>query len=130
MPASGKTSKKGDIKMSLLNTEIKPKLPAGEYPVSLITFKEVQNERGGYVELKLDMPDRIITQNFFPTQLGYLGSTLAEQLGLRDQKRSLNEVLEIARGKQLFAIISYNEYGMNLAFHKPAAPKTDDVDFK
>ena len=116
--------------MSLLNTEIKPKLPAGEYTVSLITFKEVTNEKGGYIELKLDLPDRIITQNFFPTQLSYLGSTLAEQLELRDQKRSLSEILDIAKGKKLFAIISYNEYGMNLAFHKPAAPKTDDVDFK
>lgn len=117
--------------MSLLSTKIRAKLPAGEYPVSLITYQEVKNEKGGYIELTINMPDRIIKQNFFPTQLNYLGSTLAEQLGLRDSEHDLVEILDVAKGKNLFAMISYNEYGMNLAFHKQVVvSKTDEIDFQ
>lgn len=117
--------------MSLLKTVIKPKLPAGEYPVSIVTFREVTNPQGGYVELTLNMPDRIIKQNFFPSQLSYLGSTLAEQLQIRDAEHDIDEILTLAKGKQLFAIVSYNEYGMNFAFHRQTAPEMKlEVDFK
>lgn len=116
--------------MSLLKTTIKPKLPAGEYPVQIVSFREVSNDKGGYIELTINMPDRIIKQNFFPSQINYLGSTVGDQLGLREDQHDVGEILELARGKQLFAMISYNDYGMNLAFHKQAPAKTDEVDFK
>ena len=117
--------------MSLLKTTIKPKLPPGEYPVQIVTFREVANEKGGYIELTINMPDRLIKQNFFPSQLSYLGSTVGDQLGLRSEEHDLEEILTIAKNKDLFAIISYNDYGMNLAFHKPVvASKADEVDFQ
>lgn len=118
--------------MSLLKTVIKPKLPAGEYPVQIVSFREVTNDKGGYIELTLNMPDRIIKQNFFPTQIAYLGSTIGEQLGLREDQHEVEEILEIAKGKQLFVMVSYNDYGLNVAFHKPTAvtAKSDEVDFK
>lgn len=114
--------------MGLLNTTIKASLPAGEYPVSLISYKEVENSNGGYIELTLALPDRTMKQNFFPSNLDYLGKTLRAQLNIQEEK-SLEDILELAMTKDLFAVISYNEYGMNLAFHKPAVVSAKEVTF-
>jgi len=119
--------------MSLLDTVIKPRLVAGKYPIRLIEFKSVANDNGGYVQLTLAMPDRVINQNFFPSNLDYLGKTLKDQIGKADQEMKLVEVLTEAKGKDLFCVVSYNEYGLNVAFHEqtsPVAKTKEEVDFK
>lgn len=118
--------------MSLLDTVIKPRLAAGKYPVRLIEFQPFENDKGGYVQLTLAMPDRIIKQNFFPSNLDYLGKTLKDQIGKSDQELKLSEVLAEAKGKDLFCVVSYNEYGLNVAFHEQTqvTEKSKEVDFK
>lgn len=114
--------------MGLLKQTIKAALPAGEYPVSLISYKEVENSNGGYVELTLALPDRTLKQNFFPSNLDYLGKKLSAQLNIKEAK-PLEDILEEALTKDLFAVISYNDYGMNLAFHRTAAVSAKEVTF-
>lgn len=115
--------------MSLLNQVIKPKLPAGEYPIFISSYREVVNEKGGYLELTIALPDRVIRQNFFPKNVDYLGKSLRTQLGLEGEE-TLQSVLDQAiEADNLFGVISYNEYGMNLAFHKQVAPSAEQVEF-
>lgn len=119
--------------MSLLDTVIKPRLLPGKYPIRLIDYKPVANDNGGYVQLTLAMPDRIINQNFFPSNLDYLGKTLKDQIGKGDQELKLSEVLDEAKGKDLFCVVSYNEYGLNVAFHEQTsavAKSKEEVAFK
>ena len=113
----------------LLETTIKKRLNPGEYEIQIQKYREVTNTQGGYIELTIELPDRTIRQNFFKSNLDYLGKSLRDQLGI-DADMNLKEILDKAVGKKLFGIISYNEYGLNLAFHKPRVQETEDVDFK
>ncbi len=115
---------------NLLKSTVRPPLPEGEYPIRITNFEEFENEKGGYVQLTISMPDRIIKQNFFPSNIDYLGAALRDQLGIKEQKE-LSEVLEATSGQELFGIISYNEYGMNLGFRRPkAVVVSKEVEFK
>ncbi len=117
--------RKGDIKMSLLNTVIKAKLAPGKYPISIMGIKEFENDNGGYVQLEVALPDRTIKQNFFPSNLLYLGGALRNQLGLEGD-HGLKEVLDLAmKADNLFGIVSYNDYGMNLALHEVTTINTE-----
>jgi hypothetical protein len=118
--------------MSLLHTTIKPALPAGKYPVQIMDYSEVENEKGGYIALQIAFPDREMQQNFFPKNLEYLGKSLRTQLNKANETMELVQILEEAKGKPLFAVVSYNEYGMNLAFHEvtKTAKTTEEVAFE
>lgn len=109
--------------MSLLKTTIKKKLAAGKTPMRIVTYKEVANDMGGYIEVHLALPDRNIQQNFFPSNIKYLGTSLRQQLNLADEDMELSEILEQAKGKDIFGVISYNEYGLNIALHEKTEPK-------
>lgn len=118
--------------MPLLQTKIKARLLPGKYPIHINSYKEFENEQGGYIQLSISLPDRDISQNFFPSNLDYLGKSLRTQLGLaEDTEHGLVEILdEATNADNLFAVISYNNYGMNLAFHeKPTVETAQEVDF-
>jgi hypothetical protein len=117
--------------MSLLQTKIKPTLPAGEYPIHIMSVKEVPNDNGGYIQLSIAFPDRIMPQNFFPSNLSYLGKSLRAQLGLENEEMDLADIIDLAIAKEepLFGVVSYNDYGLNLAFHRPAVVTKEDVKF-
>ena len=118
--------------MPLLDTKIKPKLPAGKYPIHVNNYQEFENEQGGYIQLSIALPDRDMLQNFFPSNLGYLGKALRTQLGLsEDEEHGLAEILDQAmNADNLFAVVSYNDYGLNLAFHeKPTVTEAKEVSF-
>lgn len=118
--------------MSLLTQKIPAKMPAGEYPVKLVNYQEMRKEDGkkgpiSYIQLSLQFADRTIPYNFFEGNLRYLGSSLRNQLG-RDDEMDLQEILEAAKAApSLFAVVSYNDYGMNLAFHKSTAETNEEV---
>ena len=119
--------------MSLLNTKIKPRLQPGKYEIKINSVKEFENEKGGYVQLDLQFPDRTIAQNFFPSNLHYLGRCLSDQLHVAEEVEIeladlINEAIENHR--QLFAIVSYNDYGLNIALHEPKTTEnSEEVDF-
>lgn len=113
---------------SLLKTHIKPRLNPGKYPISLVSYKEMENDKGGYVEVTLSFPDRVMRQNFFPSNIEYLGKTLRTQMGM-EEGADLDEILEAAKNsdKPLFAVVSYGEYGLNIAFHETVVTENKEV---
>lgn len=114
--------------MPLLNTKIKKKLAPGKYQMHINDVKEFENDKGGYIQLKLQVGDREMLQNFFPTNITYLGRCLREQLGLPDDEdMDLVDILDQAQeADHLYAIVSYNDYGLNLAFHEPKTVENSD----
>lgn len=105
--------------MSLLDTKVLPKLE-GERVATLKSYREVINDKGGYVETILKLEDRDYTYNIFPTQLEYVTSALRNQFGL-DTEVTLGEVLDIAKTTEFKVWFAYNpQYGrMNVALHAP-----------
>lgn len=105
--------------MSLLDTK---KLPAlkGMYEATVKSFREVENNNGGYVECILALPDRDYTYCIFPTQLDYVTSTFANQLGKADVEITLGELLELAKTNKIKVWFTYNTdlQRMNVAFHE------------
>lgn len=116
--------------MSLLSTTIKKRLTAGKYPMTIKSFKEFENDKGGYLQLVLSLPDREIKQNFFPSNLSYLGKNLRDQLDLENEDMDLQEILEASVNQEIFGIVSYNEYGLNIALHEQPVVEDKEVDFK
>ena len=119
--------------MSLLKTKIKPRLKPGKYPIKINSVKEFENDKGGYIQLALQFPDREMLQNFFPSNLTYLGRCLGDQMGITDEMEvGLDELIDeaIANDHGLFAVVSYNDYGLNIALHEPKTTEnTEEVEF-
>lgn len=116
--------------MSLLNTQIKKRLLPGKYPMKIKHYEEFTNDKGGYLQIVLVLPDREIKQNFFQSNLDYLGKTLRDQLSLENEDMDLEEILKKAKGKEIFGVVSYNEYGLNIALHEQPIVEEKDVDFE
>lgn len=112
--------------MSLLDTKVLPKLE-GERVATLKSYREVINDKGGYVETILKLEDREYTYNIFPTQLEYVTSALRNQFGL-DTEVTLGEVLDIAKTTEFKVWFAYNpQYGrMNVALHAPRVETQED----
>lgn len=105
--------------MSLLETKAKPVL-AGKYEVGVKDFVEIENEKGGYVKVTLDVPeygDYIYC--IFPSQVNYVTSCLNQQLEVERDTYTLGEALK--KIKKLNVWFSYNQdYNrMNVALHEP-----------
>lgn len=105
--------------MSLLNTKKLPAL-AGMREVTIKSFKEIENDKGGYIETVLLLPDREYKYCIFPSQVDYVTSTLANQLGKSDVEITLGEVLKLAQTTPIKVWFTYNtDLGrMNVAFHE------------
>lgn len=123
--------------MSLLNTVSKKVLTAGKYAFNLISYREVTNDKGGYIELTLELPDRFIKQNLFPENkaenkrgtLNYFMGAIKRQMKVEDKEMELVDILELAKSQKkdaLFCVISYSDdYGMNVAFHEKQSVSTE-----
>ena len=103
--------------MSLLDSKVLPKLN-GEYIVRVKSYKEITNDKGGYVQIVLQLPDREFTYNLFPSSIEYVARNLRNQFGIEDET-TLGELLETATKTDFKVWISYNqEYNsMNVSFH-------------
>lgn len=108
--------------MPLLNNTVKKRLQPGKVKFELNSFKEYENEKGGYVKIEMKLPDRVNEHVIFPTGLGYFMSCMRRQLALDETVDwSYEEILERAQASNdLWVVISYDEkYGLNYAFHEP-----------
>lgn len=105
--------------MSLLETKVLPKLE-GEYKTKIKTYKEVENENGGYVETTLILPDREFKYLIFPSQVNYVASCLRNQFEITEEV-TLADVLAKATKKEFTVYITWNnEFGRyNIALHQP-----------
>lgn len=107
--------------MPLLNNTVKKRLLPGKYPITINNYQEFENEKGGYVKIEMQLPDRVNDHVIFPSGLAYFMSCLRRQLELpEDQDHSYEEILEEAlQSDKLWVIVSYDEkYGLNYAFHE------------
>ena len=57
--------------MPLLSNTVKKRLLPGKYQFFLNSFKEFENEKGGYVKIEMQLPDRTNEHVLFPSNLGY-----------------------------------------------------------
>lgn len=119
---------KGVMNMSLLQKKVLPTLK-GKYEAKVLSYDEVENEKGGYIRLILGLSDRKYTYCMFPSQIDYLTSALKKQLGV-ETETTVEELLDLAQENEINVWFSYNqEYGrMNVAFHEPYVADEEDVD--
>ena len=103
--------------MSLLNKRILPRLE-GEYVAKVASYKEIENEQGGYVEVTLILPDRDYKYCIFPTQVDYVASCLRNQFEILEEV-TLEQMLDLATENEFKVWFSYNQdFGrMNVALH-------------
>lgn len=105
--------------MSLLNTKVLPAL-SGMREARIKSFKEVENDKGGYVETVLDLPDREYKYIIFPSQVDYVTSALRTQFEMQDEEVTLEEMLTKATTTSIKVWFAYNQDlgRMNVAFHE------------
>lgn len=103
------------LKMSLLDIKgVSTKaLEEGNYELTLISFREVENERGGYVETVFAEGDIKVTHCIFPKSIDYTINTLGQQVE-KYGELTLEDVL--IPGFKYHIYVSYNEYGRNISF--------------
>lgn len=117
---------------NLLSGTVMPALKDGLYSVKLAGFREVANAQGGYVELNIQLPDRVMTWAVFPGQLNYVFSGLQRAFGLEEEEVSKMDLLERAKVEE-FEIYTYvDSYsrrdgreatGRSWSFTAPAVPE-------
>lgn len=114
--------------MSLLNTKVLPTL-TGMREARIKSFKEISNDKGGYVETILILPDREYKYCIFPSQVEYVTSALRNQLGLQDKEVTLADVLEAAKETNIKVWFAYNiDFNrMNVAFHEPRIIENEEA---
>lgn len=114
--------------MSLLSTKVLPTL-TGMREVRIKDFKEIENDKGGYVETTLLLPDREYKYCIFPSQVEYVTSAIRNQLGLQDQEVTLEEVLTTAKETSISVWFTYNQDlgRMNVAFHETKVQIQEDA---
>ena len=105
--------------MSILNNKAQVKEPVaeGNYELPLVDIKEVENEKGGYVQLTFKDANTEIIHNIFGSnekQIEYTIQTLGRQVGKFGNDISLEDVL--VKGFTYKIYVSYNEYGRNVSF--------------
>lgn len=119
--------------MPLLNNTVKKKLLPGKYPIFLNSFKEYENDKGGYVKVEMQLPDRVNEVVFFPSNLDYFMKCLRRQTELpEDTDHTYPEILDAAmKSDKLFTVISYDvKYGLQYAFHEAVTKENaEDVAF-
>lgn len=105
--------------MSLLNTTVLPAL-SGMHEACIKSFKEVTNDKGGYIEVIFKLEDRDYTYCIFPTQVEYVASALRNQFGLQAEVVTLGQLLNKATKEPVKIWFSWNENigRMNVAFHE------------
>lgn len=104
--------------MSLLEKTVLPSL-SGKYEATVKSFKEVENDKGGYVETVIQLADRTYTYCIFPSQVDYVASALRNQFGMQEEATDLGTMLNKAKKTMFHVWFSYNyDIGrMNVAFH-------------
>lgn len=105
--------------MSILNNKAQVKEPVaeGNYELPLVDIKEVENEKGGYVQLTFKDANTEIIHNIFGSnekQIEYTIQTLGRQVGTFGDEVTLADVL--VKGFVYKIYVSYNEYGRNVSF--------------
>ena len=103
--------------MSLLKHRCKPTLK-GAYEVTVKSYREIENDRGGYVEVIFDVPGYgDYTYCIFPTQIDYVTGCLNTQLGVDRDKYALDEALEKLQTIKVIFNYNYDIGRMNVALH-------------
>ncbi len=99
--------------MSLLNTKSLPAL-TGERVAVLKSYKEVENNQGGYVNLLFQLEDREYNYPLFPgrgdaagKQINYFMSAVRNQLGLKEGVLELGQILEAMLNKEIKIWITF-----------------------
>lgn len=105
--------------MSILNktAQVKEPVAEGNYELPLVDIKEVENEKGGYVQLTFKDANTEIIHNIFGSnekQIEYTIQTLGRQLEIYGEDVTLEDVL--VKGNIYKIYVSYNEYGRNISF--------------
>lgn len=106
--------------MTLLETQVLPALN-GKYETKVKSFKEVTNDKGGYIETILELPDREYKYIIFPTQVEYVTSALRSQFDMRNEVVTLGDMLTKAQTTPINVWFNYNQDigRMNVALHEP-----------
>lgn len=106
--------------MSLLQKVVLPALN-GKYETKVKSFEEVTNDKGGYVKVILELPDREYQYNIFPTQIDYVTSALRNQFEKRSEVVSLEDMLTLGQTTAFNVWFTYNQDigRMNVALHEP-----------
>lgn len=111
----------------MLDTVLPKRIEEGKYKVLFTEYtpKEVQSsgETKEYTEVlfKTDDSVRVEPLKFIvfpnPKTMNYVLGAIKTQLNLENKDYTAKEIFDAAVGQELDIVISYNEYGMNIALH-------------
>lgn len=113
--------------LDLLEEEALPDLN-GKYTSLVKAWEPVTNNKGGYIEVILQLPDREYKYCIFPSQVSYVRSCLRRQFEQTDSKVNLSTLLNLAKTKEFNVWFTYNfDYNkMNVAFHESGIVEEDE----
>lgn len=116
--------------MSLLNTKVLPRLE-GEYKATIKSYEEIENDKGGYVKIVLQLIDREYTYNLFPSSIDYVARNLRNQFEIEEEV-TLGDLLEEGTKTPFSVWFSYNQdyQSMNVAFHDNTAVNEEAPDLE
>lgn len=113
-----------------LGTIVKSRLADGKHTVTLAGHRVVNNEKGGYIELQLNFPDRVAKWNVFPTQFDYVFGSLQKGLDLTDQDVSYGDILKLAETNKFDIWKSVNDYGINWSLSAPREEVGEEINLE
>ena len=122
--------------MSAFTNPILPAL-SGKQEAVVKSYREVSNDKGGYLEVIFKLQDRDYTLNVFPgkgetanRQINYIGGAIRKQLGKANETLSLTQILELAKKTPINIWFSYSQEfeRMNVNFHEPVNIGSVNVD--
>lgn len=109
--------------MSILETKNYSVLKDGVYDVKLLKYTEVDNDKGGYLELKWKFLNdgRIVTDNKFNPGYNIIANQYKKLIGAEDKTLTLNEIYDLMSKEESIKIevshqISCNKQGVMQEF--------------
>lgn len=121
--------------MSLLNSKVEMPL-VGKYEGKLLSYNEIENDKGGYVELKFTVSNESQTRDYtyclFESSLQYFKSAIVKQLDIDVTSKQLElvDLLDMMKESKINMYFNWNsEYNrLNCAFHEPIVVESEDIE--
>lgn len=111
-----------------LDQAVLPRLADGHHKVVLESYETINNDKGGYLALKIKFADRTMQWNVFPSQFNYVSGLLQIQFKMEDTATTFRELLDMATENEFDIWTSVSaQYGRDYSLSKPAEVVNPDT---
>lgn len=100
-----------------LDKVVLPRLADGKHIVTIASYTPVNNDKGGYLDVRLKLQDREVQWNVFPRQHAWFFGNLQTVFNKQTESITQRELLELATVTP-FALFKsvHPDYGINWSF--------------